>query len=150
MPVSYALNRVALTSQNIAEQFAIEIVVLDNEDSLCHWLVQSFAVFTRSNLYALGKVLTILRDPSSPSNADPHSLALGALGWVLESESRAERLLALTGLTPEELRAGLSDGSMLSAVLDFLSSHEPDLVAAAEALGVKPEELIAARERLSQ
>lgn len=101
------------------------------------------------NLYALGKVLTILRDPSSPSNTDPQALALGALGWVLESVSRAERLLALTGLSPDELRAGLSDGSMLGAVLDFLSSHEPDLIAAAEALDVKPEELISARERLS-
>jgi Protein of unknown function (DUF3572) len=33
-------------------------------------------------------------------------------------------------------------------VIDFLCSHEPDLVAAAEALGVAPGDLAAARERL--
>ena len=36
---------------------------------------------------------------------DGETLALGALGWVLAEEARAERLLALTGLTPESLRA---------------------------------------------
>jgi hypothetical protein len=57
-------------------------------------------------------------------------------------------LLALTGLTPDDLRAGLGDPATLGAVLDFLCAHEPDLVAAAEALGVTPPQLAAARERL--
>jgi len=35
------------------------------------------------------------------------------------------------------------------AVLDFLCAHEPDLVAAAESLGVTPAELAAARERIA-
>ena len=34
------------------------------------------------------------------------------------------------------------------AVLDFLASHEPDLLAAAAALGVEPAELVSARKRL--
>ena len=75
-------------------------------------------------------------------------MALGALGWVLGDGQRAERLLALTELTADELRAGLGDPALLGAVLDFLAAHEPDLVAAAEELGVKPAELMAARERL--
>jgi hypothetical protein len=33
-------------------------------------------------------------------------------------------------------------------VLDFLCAHEPDLVAAADALGVAPQELAGARARL--
>jgi hypothetical protein len=37
---------------------------------------------------------------------------------------------------------------MLAAVLDFLCAHEPDLVAAADALNVSPGALAAARERL--
>ena len=98
------------------------------------------------DLYALGKTLTILRDPSSP--ADPQALALGALGWLLESEHRADRFLALTGLTPETLRGGLGDPAVLGAVFDFLGAHEPDLVAAADALGIPPEQLAAAGERL--
>ena len=57
-------------------------------------------------------------------------------------------MLALTGLTPEVLRGGLSDPAMLAAVLDFLCAHEPDLIAAADALGVTPQALAGARERL--
>jgi len=91
--------------------------------------------------------LAILREPSSPA-ADPQALALAALGWVLGDGARAERLLGLTGLTPDELRAGLGDVAVLGAVLDFLCAHEPDLVAAADALGVSPGELASARERL--
>lgn len=98
-------------------------------------------------LYALEARLTILRDIPSP--ADPQALALAALGWVLADESRAERLLALTGLTPDELRAGLGDAGLLAAVLDFLAGHEADLVAAADALGVEPRDIVAARERLA-
>nr|WP_221773767.1 DUF3572 family protein [Novosphingobium piscinae] len=92
--------------------------------------------------------MTILRDPSSP--ADPQTLALGALGWLLQSESRAERLLALTGLTPEALRGGLGDPAVLGAVLDFLAAHEPDLVGAAAHLGVPPEALARAAAGLAR
>ena len=93
-------------------------------------------------------MLTILREPSSP--VDPEALALGALGWLLQSESRAERLLSLTGLTPDTLRGGLGDPAVLGAVLDFLAAHAPDLVGAADALGVKPAALIAAAGALSR
>ena len=93
--------------------------------------------------------LTILREPQSPV-PDAATLALSALGWVLSDGPRAERLLSLTGLTADELRAGLSDPAMLGAVLDFLCAHEPDLVAAAEALNVTPAQLAAARESLTR
>ncbi|WP_296679490.1 DUF3572 domain-containing protein [Novosphingobium sp.] len=89
----------------------------------------------------------MLRDSPSPA-PDPAALALGALSWVLADESRAERLLALTGMTPDDLRSGLGDPSVLGAVLDFLASHERDLVDAADGLGVAPGVLMAARERL--
>jgi len=68
---------------------------------------------------------------------------------VLTDGDRAERFLALTGLTPETLRDGLNDPAMLAAVLDFLANHEADLVAAADALEIDPATLIAARENLS-
>ena len=93
--------------------------------------------------------LTILREPQSPA-PDAATLALGALGWVLGDPPRAERLLGLTGLTADDLRAGLTDPAVLSAVLDFLCAHEPDLVAAASALNVTPAQLAAARESLTQ
>ena len=79
---------------------------------------------------------------------DGETLALGALGWVLADETRAERLLALTGLNPEGLRARVQDRDFLAAVLLFLENHEPDLVACAEALAVAPQALVAARHGL--
>ena len=79
---------------------------------------------------------------------DPETLALSALGWALADDARAGRLLALTGLTPADLRDRLSDPAVLAAVLGFLEAHEPDLIAAAEALDVSPTALVDARRRL--
>jgi len=44
----------------------------------------------------IGKELAIVLKQQSPAH-DPEALALGALGWVLSAEDRAQRLLALTG-----------------------------------------------------
>ncbi|HEX8574058.1 MAG TPA: DUF3572 domain-containing protein [Allosphingosinicella sp.] len=86
------------------------------------------------------------RDDTNPT--DPEALALSALGWTLGDEARAQRLLALTGLDPEALRARIGDPGLLASVLAFLEAHEPDLLAAAEALGVPPSDLVAARRSL--
>jgi hypothetical protein len=79
---------------------------------------------------------------------DPEALALSALGWALSDHVRAERLLALTGLTPQDLRDRLGEPSLLAAVLGFLEAHEPDLLACADGLDVKPSALVEARRRL--
>lgn len=77
------------------------------------------------------------------------ALALSALGWILTDESRAERLLALTGLAPDDLRESLGERSTLAAILSFLTAHEADLVACAAGLDRKPEDIAAAAHRLS-
>jgi hypothetical protein len=82
------------------------------------------------------------------SSPDAATLALMALGWTLSDGARADRLLALTGLDVDMLRAGVADPAVLGAVLAFLADHEPDLVACAEAIGVAPVDLIAAGEHL--
>ena len=74
---------------------------------------------------------------------------MSALAWVLLDTARAERFLALTCLTPDALRAAVGEPATHLAVLDFLCAHEPDLVAAAEALGLDPAELASARDRLA-
>ncbi len=78
------------------------------------------------------------------------TLALAALGWVLEDEDRAQRYLALTGLDPDTLREGLGKRTVQASALEFLANHEPDLIRAAEAMAVTPEELIAAQQELSE
>jgi len=80
-------------------------------------------------------------------NAD-EALALNALGWILTDEPRAERLLGTTGLTPDALRAAIGERTTLAAILAFLAAHEPDLVACADALDIRPEALAAAAHRL--
>ena len=76
------------------------------------------------------------------------ALALHALGWILSDEPRAERLLGLTGLAPEDLRASLGERATLAAILSFLTGHENDLVACADALQVPPASIAAAAQRL--
>ena len=80
---------------------------------------------------------------------DDLTIAIMALGWVLADERRADRLLSLTGLTPDQLREGAGNPHVLSEVLRFLESHEPDLVAAADHLNIGAETLVAVRRSIS-
>jgi hypothetical protein len=76
-------------------------------------------------------------------------VALAALAWILSDTARAERFLALTGLSPDTLRASIAEPATHRAVLDFLCAHEPDLVAAAESLGLAPAALAGLRDRIA-
>ena len=76
------------------------------------------------------------------------ALALKSLAWTLTDQARADRLLALTGLDPEGLRARIGEPEVLAAAIKFLEAHEPDLLACAEALDAKPEAIVAARRSL--
>ena len=79
---------------------------------------------------------------------DPAITALRALAWILGDSARAERLLSLTGLDSDELRASAGDRGTQAAVLGFLESYEPDLLACAADLDIKPDALVAARRSL--
>ncbi|HEX8301858.1 DUF3572 domain-containing protein [Sphingomonas sp.] len=83
---------------------------------------------------------------AAETNAE--ALALQALVWTLGDPSRASRLLDVTGLDPAGLRARAGDPSLLAATLGFLEAHEPDLMACADALEVRPARLVAARAQL--
>jgi hypothetical protein len=83
---------------------------------------------------------------AAETNAE--ALALQALVWTLGDPARASRLLDLTGLDPAELRARAGDPVLLAATLGFLESYEPDLIACADALDVKPAALVSARAQL--
>ena len=79
---------------------------------------------------------------------DSVAIALRALAATLTDERRAERFLSITGLSPDGIRNSLADRPTLAACLAFLENHEPDLRAVAEAIGERPELLIAARAEL--
>jgi len=80
--------------------------------------------------------------------ADASTLALQALGWALEDEKRAQRLLSLTGLTPDILRDAVTERGTQAAILRFLEAHEPDLIACSVAIDASPEAMAAARREL--
>ena len=60
----------------------------------------------------------------------------------------AQRLLALTGLEADTLRAHIGELSTQRAVIDFLEGHEADLIACAAALEVSPIQLLGAKAAL--
>ena len=95
---------------------------------------------------------TIRNSTESPKDtgAEPSTLALAALGWVLQDGDRADRFLSLTGLDPDSLRTSLSERGVQASVLEFLANHEPDLIRCAEAMAVTPEELVAAHRELAR
>lgn len=79
---------------------------------------------------------------------DAQTLALSALAAMLCDERRARRFLDLSGIETDELRRRAADPALLAALIRFLEAHEPDLVAVAQAVGVAPERLVAARKAL--
>jgi hypothetical protein len=94
----------------------------------------------------LAAKLTIM-DPNAPNKRtkpDPVALLLGALAWICGDDDRAGRLLALTGMDGNDLRARATDPIILAATGEFLADHEPDLIACAEALDCTPAALVAA------
>ena len=87
---------------------------------------------------------------SGAATNDPALLALRALAATLADQRLAERFLSLSGIDPPDLRHRAADQDVLAALLRFLEAHEPDLLAVAEEVGVKPEALVAARHELEQ
>lgn len=91
-----------------------------------------------------------MRDDGKPdTDQDAGTLALLALGWILSSEARADRLLSLTGLDAATLRTGINDPAIWQAMLGFLADHEPDLIACADAIGSTPALLVAAQQNIT-
>ena len=86
----------------------------------------------------------------TPTTNDAEAIALGAMAATLSDERRAQRFLDLTGLDAAELRerALAGDRALLGATIAFLESHEPDLIAVADAIGATPAQLVAARRAL--
>ncbi|HYM31524.1 MAG TPA: DUF3572 domain-containing protein [Candidatus Cybelea sp.] len=66
------------------------------------------------------------------------TLALRALAHIASDERTLQRLLALTGMRAEDVRARASDPAFLAGVLDFLLGNEADLLSFCQAIDVEP------------
>lgn len=69
-------------------------------------------------------------------------LALRALAAIVSDDGMRERFLSLTGYDVPTLRARAGEADVRRAVAEFLGGHEPDLMRVADALDVKPAELM--------
>jgi hypothetical protein len=76
---------------------------------------------------------------------DAEALALCALAATLGRPNLSQRFLDLTGIGTDELRKRAAEPALLAALIRFLESHEPDLIAIAGEIGIEPADLVAAR-----
>ncbi len=73
--------------------------------------------------------------------ADAETVALKALAFVAGDDEELGRFLALSGLSPAELRASAGRRETLSAVLGYVMGHETTAKGFAEAAGLSPDDL---------
>jgi hypothetical protein len=81
---------------------------------------------------------------NTPSAAHAEETAAAVLGWLAGEPDMFQRFLALSGVTPDQIRQAVSDPGFLAGVIDFIMGHEPTLLAFCEATGTKPETVVAA------
>ena len=76
-------------------------------------------------------------------------LALEGLQFIAGDEDQLSRFLALTGISPADLREAATSTALLSGILDYFMGDEPTLIAFAATRNRKPQDIAIAREVLS-
>jgi hypothetical protein len=79
------------------------------------------------------------RKSATLTREDAEALALRAVAWLAGNEDLFLRFVSLSGMSVDHVRAGLTDPGMLGAVLDFMLSDEPTLLAFVTAHDLAPD-----------
>ncbi|MBV8848166.1 MAG: DUF3572 domain-containing protein [Methylobacteriaceae bacterium] len=87
--------------------------------------------------------------PKKLGREDAEGLALAALNFLGQDETRIARFLGLSGLDPGGLRKAAAEPGFLPGVLDYLAGDEHLLLEFAEAAQIAPERIGQARHLLS-
>jgi len=77
------------------------------------------------------------------------AIAIAGLTRLAGDDDLLTRFCGLTGILPNDIREAAGEPGFLVGVLDFYLSHEPDLLAWAEADDLRPETIVSARHTLS-
>jgi Protein of unknown function (DUF3572) len=77
-------------------------------------------------------------------------LAVEALTFLASDSERLGRFLALTGISPQEIRAVARDPGFLTAVLDHLMSDEKLLMTFSDQAGHQASEVPRARQAIAR
>ena len=83
---------------------------------------------------------------STPHNAE--AIAIEALGFIANDQALMPRFLSLTGIEVQSIRLAAREPGFLAGVLQFITAHEPTLLAFAEASGIAPGAIAAAQRAL--
>ncbi len=66
-------------------------------------------------------------------------IALQALGFLATDEKLLERFMALSGMSPGQIKLNAGNLEFLAGVLDFFLGNEADLLAFCEAEKIEPD-----------
>lgn len=78
-------------------------------------------------------------------NKNASAIAFLALAFILEQDDLRDRFLAMSGLAGPQLKEMAQDRAFQIGILDFLLSHEPDLLAFIETYSLDPQDPIRAQ-----
>jgi hypothetical protein len=83
------------------------------------------------------------------SQDEAQNVAISAFAYITADEERLERFLAISGLRPDTIRSAASSPGFFAAILDYVASDEPLLIALAKELNTRPERIMQAHWTLS-
>ena len=85
---------------------------------------------------------------TSFSRSNSSVIALNLIGFIVSSEDRLERFLALTGFVEGDFRQRAADPEFHAFVLDYAMQDETLILAFAENENISPEVLVSAHQAL--
>jgi hypothetical protein len=80
---------------------------------------------------------------------EAEAVALSALSYITTHEEALGRFLSMSGLEPGTIRHAAASPGFLAAILDYVASDEPLLLALAKELDARPERIMEAHRTLS-
>ena len=80
---------------------------------------------------------------------EAEAIALLALSYITTHEEVLGRFLSMSGLEPGTIRHAAASPGFLAAILDYVASDEPLLLALAKEMDARPERIMEAHRTLS-
>ena len=85
-----------------------------------------------------------------PYSQTAEMLAVQALAFIAEDDSRMSGFVASTGIAVESIRAAAREPNFLAGVLEHILAEENLLIAFADSAGIDPAEVARARQALGK
>ncbi|WP_210483275.1 DUF3572 domain-containing protein [Microvirga antarctica] len=80
---------------------------------------------------------------------EAETVAVAVFSAITGDGERMSRFMAISGLEPHSIRAAAESPRFFAAILDYVASDEPLLIALASEMNIRPERLMGAHLALS-